>query len=99
MSQVAPSSFSVTQYLRMPALTHSKDGSFWRTFVAAMPAFAYLAVNLWLVVGGAAWFFAAILPLPHWFAYVFFALFAGPALVLTWALMVRCIEVEAELID
>jgi len=88
---------SVLAYLRMPVFGPSNKRSPRSAILRALPAWLLIAGNLWLCTFFPCWLVTAYFGLPTFFMVALMVLVAVPITPVTWAILVRCIEVEAEL--
>lgn len=87
----------VLAYLRMPQFGPTNRRTPGAAVLHALPAFLLMAINLWVSAMGLCWFIAAYFSLPTFMMISFMVVAAVPSAPLTWAILVRCIEVEADL--
>lgn len=84
-------------YLRAPRLTSDDKRTPRGAFLHALLPFLYFAVNVWLAGVGLVLFFTLSFSAPLALIVVLLALIAVPCALISWGILVRCIEVEAGL--
>ncbi len=87
----------VLAYLRIPQFGPTNKRTPPQAVLHALPAFLLMALNLWGSGLGLCWFIASYISLPVSMTIVLMAIVAVPSAPLTWVILIRCIEVEAEL--
>lgn len=97
MTDTVIEGFSPLSLLRRPRFAPDDLRSPSQATLHALPAFAFFAINVWLVGLGLVYFIASSLPIPNWFLVSLLVATAVPCAIVSWGLYVQCVEVEATL--
>ncbi|AEQ50399.1 hypothetical protein [Pelagibacterium halotolerans] len=97
MSDISDPRASALSYLRAPRLTPDDKRSPRSAFFHALLPFLYFTVNVWLAGIGLVLFFTLWFSAPLALILALLALIAVPCALISWGILVRCIEVEAGL--
>ncbi|WP_196259587.1 hypothetical protein [Pelagibacterium limicola] len=95
MSEIQSSGEGHFPYFRMPRFAPTDARRPIWAIVHALPAFLYLALNVWIVGLGLVLVVNMAVPLPAPVLATLIGLVAIPCGTASWVLFVRCVEVEA----
>lgn len=99
MSEITLGRASPLSWLRRPRFSSEDKRTPAQSVLHALPAFLFLALNVWIAGMGMVVFIAAFFTPPIWFSAALAAVLSIPCLLLSWGLFVRCVEVEAAMND
>lgn len=85
--------------MRMPRFNADDVRTPRQAILHALPAFLYIAMNIWLAGMGAAWALALLFPFPLAIELGLAAILAVPCAILSWMVFVMCVEMEAVTLD
>ncbi|WMT90973.1 hypothetical protein [Pelagibacterium sp. H642] len=88
---------SALSYLRAPRFTSEDKRTPRQAILHAMPATLFFSANAWLIGIGIVMFFGLWFSAPFMVLVIAALIFSVPCALASWAIFVRCIEVEAGL--